>query len=149
MIVSALLLASTFADGNLEKRSTPTRIYTSLLFSSGNGPAKSHWISSFASTTASKLVKFVFPDITLTFSPFARHSLQFCAAVTISLWRYGYHICLAASNKPPCPGCVKCIESRMICLSCLILLLGRHTVARYCGRTICCARCKNMVRSRL
>ena len=98
-----LVICYHFADRNLENRSTPTRMYTSLLFSSGKGPGKSNWISSFGSTTASRLVKRFFPDITRRFLPLARHSLQFCAAVTISLWKYGCHMCLAASSMPPCP----------------------------------------------
>ena len=56
IIVSALLFVTTFA-GNLEKLSTPTCIYTSLLFSSGSGPAKHCWISPLGSKAASNSVK--------------------------------------------------------------------------------------------
>ena len=90
-----------------------------FIFFIRNGPAKSNWISSFGSTTASKLVKAFSPDFTLKFLPLVRHSLQFCAAVTISLCRYGYHTFFAASSMLPCPGCVKWIDSSMICLDCL------------------------------
>ena len=79
MAISAVVIVTTFAVGNLDHLYIATKIYASLFSSSGRGPAKSNCTSSFGSTTGSTWNECFFPMMGFKFLPCSVQCLQFWA----------------------------------------------------------------------